>query len=115
MGEFTGTNLNLYNANRDMNTASGRTDTNQEAPETGYPTDVEGVSSDGQIEKGTDKFPVFKVTPQEFWSNQKASRKKIRFKNGSAAQQYSTKSKYARTFYIETSDSKGVKYRRKIR
>lgn len=112
MGELTGNGDNhLRNAQNDQNMKSGT----EEKPD-GYPTDVDGVQADDVVKYGKEEFPAFNVTPQEFFSNQQADRKKIRFKNGSKVGEYMRKTRNAhRPFYIKTTASDGKKYTRKIR
>lgn len=112
MGEFTGSNSNLTNAIQDVNIATGRND-GERSP---FATDVEGIEADDVVKKGIEEFPVFNVDTQEFFSNQKSDRKRIRFKVGSKAGQYMQKTKNGlRPFYIRTTDSSGVSYTRKVR
>jgi hypothetical protein len=66
----------------------------------GVKTDVDGVYADG--EKGG--VPVFDVTQAEFYDNMKNDRKRLRFKIGTSAQSYHSKSNYRRPFYIRNKD-----------
>lgn len=112
-GEFMG------NGDEHLNTAQG--DENMKAgtgveKEEGYPTDVEGINADDVVKYGKEEFPAFNVTPEEFFSNQKADRKRIRFKKDSKAAQYMRKTRNgARPFYLKTTASDGKTYTRKIR
>lgn len=112
MGEFTGTgDQHLKTAQSDTNMKSGT----EEKPD-GYPTDVEGVNADDVVKYGKEEYPAFNVTPQEFFSNQRADRKKLRFKNGSKAGEYMRKTRNGhRPFYIKTTAADGKQYTRKIR
>lgn len=113
MGVFTdGGDEHVKNAMDDHNSIAG---TGKESDE-GYPTDVEGVNADDIVKYGKEEYPAFEVSPQEFFSNQKADRKKLRFKNGSKAGEYMRKTRNgARPFYIKTTAADGTKYTRKIR
>ena len=91
MGEFT----------------NGETPTDQAAQDravTGEPgtikTDVEGVFADGE----KDGMPVFNVSKNCFYQNMAHGRKRLRFKNGSTAQQYMSKTRYNRSFWIQHGD-----------
>jgi hypothetical protein len=66
----------------------------------GVKTDVDGVYADGE----KTGVPVFDVSAKEFYDNMKSTRRRLRFKSGSAAQQYHSKSKYRRPFYIRNKD-----------
>lgn len=113
MGEFTGGSVDhLRNAQDDENMKAG---TGVESEE-GYPTDVEGVNADDIVKHGKEEYPAFNVTPQEFFSNQQADRKRIRFKKDSKAAQYMRNTRNAgRPFYLKTTASDGKTYTRKIR
>ncbi len=89
-------------------------ETGQEEP-TRFDTDVEGVTSDGQISQGTNQIPVFKVDHGSFYQNMKQGRRRLRFKTGTNAQQYMSKTQYKSPFYIEYTDDKGKTYTRKIK
>jgi len=80
-----------------------------------YQTDVEGVSAIDVVKYGKDEFPVFDCTEREFYQNMSQGRKRLRFNNGSAAQQYMSGTKYKRPFYIRTTTEKGNTYTRKIK
>ena len=112
-GAFTGDgDQHVKNAHDDENMKSG---TGVER-EDGYPTDVEGVTADDVVKYGKEEFPAFNVTPEEFFSNQQADRKRMRFKNGSKAAQYMRKTRnQGRPFYIKTKTRDGKSYTRKIR
>lgn len=75
----------------------------QETPD--LSTDVEGVDADDTY-KGT---PVFNVSQDEFYKNQRLSRNRMRFKNGSKPQQFMQGTKYRKPFYVATEDGKGEK------
>jgi hypothetical protein len=64
---------------------------------------------------GTESLPVFNVTKDEFYQNMRNGRKRLRFKSGTNAQQYMSKTKYRRPFYISYTDSDGKIYNRKIK
>ena len=77
-------------------------------------TDVEGVNADSFVQKGKDQFPCFDVDKHAFYQNMNSGRRRIRFKNGSNAQQYMSKSKYQRKFYIKYTDGNGDSMMRPI-
>ena len=113
MGELTGIGGHTETINKDNNIAKTGTGVEKE---NGYPTDVEGVQADDVIKKGNDEYPVFNVSQEEFWNNQKADRKKIRFKNGSKVTAYTKATRNGhRPFYIKMKDNNGQEYVRKIR
>lgn len=111
MGEFTGGSVDhTRNAQDDENISKSGADQGS------YQTDVPDIEADDVIKKGMEEYPVFDVTPQEFFSNMSADRKKIRFKNGSKVTTYKNKTKNTgRPFYIKTTASDGKTYTRKIR
>ena len=89
-------------------------DDGQEEP-TGFSTDVDSVRADGEVAHGNITFPSFNVTKNEFYQNMKHGRKRLRFKTGSSTQQYMSKTRYKRPFYISYTDSKNKTYSRKIK
>jgi hypothetical protein len=80
-----------------------------------FQTDVENVCADGYIQQGTNKFPKFKVTRDEFWQNQMDGRKRLRFRSGTPAQQYLSGTKYRIPFYISYQEEDGKIYTRKVK
>lgn len=80
-----------------------------------YPTDVEGVFASDVVKHGNLEFPVFDCAEDEFYQNMVMGRKRLRFKSGSPASQYMSKTKYNRAFFIRTTDSKGQTYTRKVK
>ncbi len=80
-----------------------------------FETDVEGVKADGYVSQGTNKFPKFNVTSNEFHQNMQDGRRRLRFKSGSNVQQYMHNTKYKIPFYISYQDDKGKTYTRKIK
>jgi len=66
----------------------------------GVKTDVEGVFADGE----KSGVPVFDVSQKEFYDNMKQTRRRLRFKSGSSAQTYHSKSNYRRPFYIRNKE-----------
>ncbi len=114
MGEFTGTGDQHYqDAVKDDNLSKAGTGVDNED---GYQTDVPDVKADDVIKKGKEEFPCFDVSSQEFFSNQKADRKKLRFKNNSKVGEYMRKTRNSgRPFFIRTTAKDGVKYTRKVR
>ena len=81
----------------------------------GFETDVEDVRSDDFVAIGTDKFPAFEVDRNDFYQNMMHGRKRLRFKAGSGAQQYMSKTQYNRPFYVQFTDTDGKKYNRRIK
>lgn len=114
MGIFTdGGNEHIQNAANDTNVSKSGTGVEKE---NGYPTDVNDVYADDVIKKGMEEFPVFNVSPGEFFDNMSSDRKKIRFKNGSKVTTYKNKTKNShRNFYIRTIDNAGKTYVRRIK
>lgn len=112
MGVFTGDgNQHLKIAQGDENMKAG---TGEKID--GYPTDVPDLKADDLIKIGKEEYPAFNVTPEEFWSNQQADRKRIRFKKESKAGYYMRHTRNgARPFYIKTTANDGKTYTRKIR
>jgi hypothetical protein len=104
MGEISGKDFSLPQEPAPQTNDAGK-----------FTTDIDGVYADDFIAHGTDKIPVFDVTDQEFNQNMIMGRKRLRFKSGSAAQQYHQNSKYQRPFYIRIQDSKGRQLVRKIK
>ena len=81
-----------------------------------FETDVKGVFADGVKQVGIEKFPVFNVSHDEFYSNMTSGRKRQRFKSGGSVQQYMQKTKNSgRPFYVQHVDKKGKKFERKVR
>lgn len=85
-----------------------------ENTEEGFSTDVEGVRAQDVVKQGHNEFPVFDCTENEFYQNMNHGRKRLRFKSGTAAQQYMSGTKYKKPFYIRTTTDKGT-YTRKIK
>ncbi|MFW6015001.1 MAG: hypothetical protein ACOCRK_01030 [bacterium] len=111
MGEFTGRDQHTEKAEQDRNVSKFGS-----GSEEGYQTDVEGIKADDVVKYGKEEYPLFKVTPEEFFNNQKADRRKMRFKNGSKVGEYMRKTRNgARPFYIKTQTKSGDEYVRKIR
>ena len=109
MGELLGNQEDL--CTKERNQANFGT---EEKPD-GYPTDVEGVFADDVIKKGSDEFPVFNVSKDEFFSNMQANRKRVRFKSDSKVRSYIQKTKNGgRPLYIKTNDN-GKEYVRKLK
>ncbi|HRR48597.1 MAG TPA: hypothetical protein P5293_01265 [Bacteroidales bacterium] len=63
---------------------------------------IEGLFADGINQK--DNLPIFNVDKEDFYQNMSHGRKRIRFKSGSAVQQFMQKSRYNRSFYIKHGD-----------
>jgi len=84
--------------------------------QTKIPTDVKDVMADDTVKIGTNEFPVFSCSKNEFFNNMSNDRKRLRFKSGSKVQQYMKGTKYKnRDFYISYTDDNGKSYRRKIK
>ncbi len=81
----------------------------------GYDTDVAGVKSDGIVQQGFDKYPVFNVDRDEFYQNMSNGRNNLQFKTGTTAQQYITKTASNSTFFVQYTDTDGETYSRKIK
>lgn len=107
MGEFTSGYENNHTQNK--------VDMQGDQEQTGFDTDVPEVRADDQVKNGSDSFPVFDVTSDEFYQNMQDGRRRLRFKNGSNAQKYMQGSKYQRPFYVRHTDDNGKKYVRKIK
>lgn len=113
MGEFmTGSGDNHSQENVTMGTdgAVGADDS-----QSGFDTDVSDVKADDIVRQGKDEFPCFDVDQGEFYQNMQDGRRRLRFKSGSGAQQYMSKTKYNRPFYIRHTDDAGKKYVRRIK
>ena len=80
---------------------------------TAIPTDVEGLSADGQYKK--DRLFIFDVPENEFDQNSESGRRRMRFKTGSKAQTYLASTKYTVPFYIRTTRTNGKEYIRKVK
>ena len=116
MGEFMGSSGDSHNPeNVTMGgpVAGGEAGTEEQIP--GYETDVKDVRSDDIVRQGKDEFPCFDVSGDEFYQNMQDGRRRLRFKSGTSAQQYMSKTKYNRPFYVRHTDSNGKKYVRKIK
>ena len=103
MGEFTdGGNNPQTGIQQDLgvsepaNTSSDDHGQSTNAPDGKFATDVDDVYADGT--RGD--LPVFDVEPDEFFKNMKMDRRRMRFAPGSKAQQYHSKSKYRRPFWV---------------
>ena len=86
----------------------------------GIETDIvldtgEKLKSDAAIQIGSEKYPVFNVSKEDFYKNMKAERNRLRFSSGSNAQKYHSGTKYRSPFYIQFSNDDGKVYQRKIR
>jgi hypothetical protein len=74
-------------------------------------TDVSGVFADGT----KNDCPIFSVSKDEFYSNMKNDRKRMRFQTEPAAQ-YLRGTRYNKPFYIQyKDDSTGEHYLRKVK
>ncbi len=74
-------------------------------------TDVENVFADGT----KDNLPVFNVDHDDFMKTLRADRKRLRFKSDTAASQYLRGTKYARPFFLQSTDTEGKRYLRKVK
>jgi len=108
MGEFTGSSGDNHSVD---NVTMGGDKENQE----GYDTDVQGVRASDIVRQGKDEFPCFDVDKNEFYQNMQDGRRRLRFKSGTPAQEYMSKTKYNRPFFIRHVDDSGKKYVRKIK
>ncbi len=81
----------------------------------GFETDVPDVRSDDFVQQGTEKYPVFKVDRNEFYQNMMHGRKRLRFKQGTGAQEYMSKTQYNRPFFVQYTDTDGKMYNRRIK
>ena len=95
--------------------ASKEPDKGAEKSKKQYATDVTGVKCDDQVRIGTDKFPCFDVTQDEFYQNMQDGRRRLRFSKGSNCQKYMQGTKYNRPFFIRHTDDRGKTYVRKIK
>lgn len=86
-----------------------------ENKETEFRTDVEGLTADGVVKKGTDEFPIFDIDQKHFMQNMDAGRRRIRMPAGSKAQQYMQQSRYNRDFYVRYKDDNGKEFVRKVK
>jgi hypothetical protein len=84
-------------------------------PKKQYDTDVSGVKCDDQVRIGSDKFPCFDVSQDEFYQNMQDGRRRLRFTGGSNVQKYMQGTKYNRPFFIRHTDERGKTYVRKIK
>lgn len=75
----------------------GKTEYSSDDDDKKFKTDVEDIHADGQ----RNGLPVFKVSKDEFYSNMKSDRKRLRFKSGTKMQQYMNKTRYKNPFFIE--------------
>ena len=112
MGEFTGDN-SPPTTQPEIEIAQETSQNTEEVEK--FETDVPDVKADGVVQRGTEKFPIFKVDQSEFYQNMEFGRKRLRFKSGSTAQQYMNKTRYNRPFFISYTDNKGKTYSRKIK
>jgi hypothetical protein len=80
-----------------------------------FDTDVEGVTSNDVVNFNGADYPCFDVTDNEFHQNMDSGRRRLRFKSGTNTQKYMSGTKYARAFYIRTTDSNGKTMQRKIK
>jgi len=80
----------------------------------GIPTDVENVFAQSVVKHGGVDLPVFEVDKDEFFNNMTDNRKRLRFKSGSAAQQYMSGTRHKIPFFVQTTVD-GKTLRRKIK
>jgi hypothetical protein len=78
-------------------------------------TDVDGVTADGFIQQGTNKFPKFQVSREEFYQNMTDGRRRLRWKSDTPVQKYMSGTKYRNPFYVSYTDENGKTYTRKIK
>ena len=119
MGEFmgdSGDNHTPENVTMGGEQQAAGTETETSAEELqGWQTDVTDLKSDDVVRVGKDEFPCFDVEHGEFYQNMQDGRRRLRFKSGTGAQQYMSKTKYNRAFYIRHTDKDGKKFVRKIK
>jgi len=72
----------------------------------GFKTDVDGIFADGE----RNGVPVFDVEKDDFYRNMKIDRRRLRFNSGSSVQQYHSKTRYNRPFYIRNKDDGFMRY-----
>ena len=77
----------------------------------GFDTDVDGVKAHGE-RLG---LPVFNVERDEFFQNMNYGRKRLRFRSGSAVQQYMQGTRYNRPFWISYKEENGQEFIRKVK
>ena len=78
-------------------------------------TDVNDVFADAEVKVGTETFPVFDVSDNEFHQNMTWGRKRVRFNNETPAANYMRGSRYNRPFFIRNTDKQGKTYTRRIK
>lgn len=110
MGEFSGDFADSgVTKNIDMGGTSGDEDFK------GYETDVKDCFAPDVVKQGTDEFPCFDVSSDEFYQNMEGGRRRIRFKKDTPVQKYMSGTKYNRSFFIRTTDSNGKQFVRKVK
>ena len=78
-----------------------------------FETDVPGLYADAIYKKGTESFPCFDVTRNNFFNNMEQFRRRIRLDGKS--QQYMQNTRYNKPFYIRFTDENNKVYVRKIK
>lgn len=111
MGELTGgsspTTLAQGDTNHKFNSDPNTVDS--------MSTGVDGADADAFINVGSEKFPVYDVSKQEFLQNMDNGRKRLRFEQDSKPQKYMQNGKHNREFYVRYTDNSGKKYTRRIK
>jgi hypothetical protein len=102
MGELTGSFID----SPEGQIAQDRTPV--EPPDGKVTTDVDGCFADAEFRGSL----VFDVTKDEFYNNMKADRKRLRFRSGTPAQEYYSKTRYKTPFFIRNQEDG---YMRKIK
>jgi len=90
-------------------------DAKLDTKETELETDVEGVSADGYVQQGTNKFPKFNVDQEDFYQNFQDGRRRLRWKPDTPVQKYMAGTKYKNPFYVSYTDDKGRVFTRKVK
>ena len=79
-----------------------------------FETEVPGVFADDMIQRGTDQFPVFNVSPEVGLTNSEKGRRQIPFEPGSNVDNYVRNSEVNRDFYVRY-DNGGDVFLKKIK
>lgn len=78
-----------------------RTDQNLSSGE--VPTDVDGITANGEYSMGLDRFPIFDVDHEDFARSAQGLRNKVAWQTDNV-RDYSQKSGNGRPFYIRYND-----------
>jgi hypothetical protein len=102
---------NVDAGQENVDTGEQETQDNQTDQENHIESGVEDISAD-DLYKNT---PVFDVNSNEFFSNMRKNRNRMRFSNGSKASKFMQSTKYRKPFYIRYTDGKGETYLTKVK